>query len=472
MRQNAYLLIPFFLAGCAVGPDYQRPPAPVPASYKELRASDGSLWKPAQPRDEVPRGPWWQAFGDPELNRLEEAVSISNLNLRIAEAQYRQAQALAQGAQAAWWPTLAANLSESRSRSSSSPASNTVSTSNNSSVRSSYTLTANAAWEADIWGRIQRSVEAGQANAQASAADLEGVRLSIQASLAQNYFLLRIADEQQRLYQATVAAYQKSLQLVKNQHAVGVASLADVMQATTQLKTAQAQGIDLGVQRAQLEHAIALLLGKAPADFSLPPAPLTASLPAIPVGLPSTLLERRPDIAAAERRAAAANAQIGVAKAAWFPALTLTASSGFQSSTLANWFSAPNRLWSIGPALAETLFDGGKRQAASDQANAAYDASVASYRQTVLGGLLEVEDNLATLRILDEEAKVQDEAVQAARKSLHLTTQQYQAGTVSYLNVVNVQTTALNNERTATTLLGRRLTASVLLVKALGGGWE
>jgi NodT family efflux transporter outer membrane factor (OMF) lipoprotein len=475
-------LLLLLLAGCAVGPDYVRPEQPLPTAYKELRNADGSQWKTAEPRDHLPRGKWWTAFGDPLLNQLEEDIASANLNLQVAEAQYRQAEALARGARAAWLPTVSGTVTETRNRTVSSTS---TSNSANSSgvpvttangIRTNRNLSFNASWEADVWGRIERSVEAGDASLAASAADLENVRLSLQATLAQNYLLLRITDEQQRLYDATVAAYRQSLEMVKNQKAAGVVSQAEVMQATTQLKTAEAQGIDLGVQRAQLEHAIALLLGKAPADFSIPvaatPANVALKLPNIPVGLPSELLERRPDIAAAERRAAAANAQIGVAKAAFFPALTLSASTGFQSSSLANWFTLPNRVWAIGPSLAATLFDGGKRSAATDQASAGFDASAATYRQTILGGLQEVEDNLASLRILEEEAKVLEEAVEAARQSVKLTTLQYQAGTVSYLNVITVQTTALNNERTAATLFGRQLTASVGLVKALGGGWQ
>jgi NodT family efflux transporter outer membrane factor (OMF) lipoprotein len=471
-------LIPLLLAGCTVGPDYVRPEQPLPTAYKELRNADGSQWKTAEPRDHLPRGPWWTAFGDPLLDQFEEGIASANLNLQVAEAQYRQAEAVARSTRAAWLPTLSGTVTETRNRTVSSTTTNSsgvpVTTANG--IRTNRNLSFNASWEADVWGRIERSVEAGDAGLAASAADLENVRLSLQATLAQNYLLLRVTDEQQRLYDATVAAYRQSLAMVQSQKAAGVVSQAEVMQATTQLKTAEAQGIDLGVQRAQLEHAIALLLGKAPAEFSIPvatsPASASLKLPNIPVGLPSELLERRPDIAAAERRAAAANAQIGVAKAAFFPALTLSASTGFQSSSLTNWFTLPNRVWAIGPSLAATLFDGGKRSAATDQASAGFDASAATYRQTILGGLQEVEDNLASLRILEEEAKVQAEAVEAARQSVKLTTLQYQAGTVSYLNVITVQTTALNNERTAATLFGRQLTASVGLVKALGGGWQ
>jgi NodT family efflux transporter outer membrane factor (OMF) lipoprotein len=309
------------------------------------------------------------------------------------------------------------------------------------------------------------------AGVQASAADLEAVRLSAQAELAFNYFQLRALDAQRRLLDDSVAAFQKSLALTRNRYAAGVAGKVDVVQAETQLKSTQAQAIDIGVQRAQLEHAIATLVGKPPAEFALARVPLNVAMPPMPMGLPSELLERRPDIAAAERRVAAANAQIGVAEAAFFPSLTLSASAGFQGSSYARWLTAPSRFWSVGPALAQSIFDAGSRRALSDQAIAAYDATAAAYRQTVLGGFQEVEDNLAALHILEQEAGVQQEAVYAARQSLELTLNQYKAGTVSYLNVVTVQTAWLANERTAVGILGRRLTAAVTLVKALGGGW-
>jgi NodT family efflux transporter outer membrane factor (OMF) lipoprotein len=315
-------------------------------------------------------------------------------------------------------------------------------------------------------------VEAARASAQASAADLEGVRLSVQASLAQNYFLVRALDRQKQLLDATVKAYERSFELTTNQYASGVVSKADVLQAETQLKTAQAQAIDVGVQRAQAEHAIALLVGKPASDLSMPVAPLDTVPPPIPSGVPSELLERRPDIAGAERRVAAANAQIGVAKAAYFPTITLTGSIGYQSTDISNWLTWPSRFWSVGPAIAQTLFDGGLRGALNDQARAVYDANVASYRQTVLTGFQEVEDNLSTLRILEQEALAQDEAVKAARKSVEFALNQYKQGTASYLTVNVAQAAALNNERTAVNILARRMTASVLLIKALGGGWE
>jgi NodT family efflux transporter outer membrane factor (OMF) lipoprotein len=335
-----------------------------------------------------------------------------------------------------------------------------------------YTLPFDLSWEADVWGKIRRSVQASSDTAQASEADLAAARLLAQAELAQDYFLLRIQDAQKGLFASTVASFQKALDLTRNRYASGVAAQADVLLAETQLKTAKAQAIDLDVQRAQLEHAIALLIGKPASVFSLPAAPLAAVFPQIPAGLPSQLLERRPDIASAERHMAAANEQIGIAKAAYYPNIQFSASAGLEALSLANWFTWPSRFWAVGSALSETLFDGGLRGAQSDQAKAAYDGTVASYRQTVLTGFQEVEDNLAALRILGAEAQAQDDAVKASRDSLAVTLNQYRAGTVSYINVTVAQSTALANESTATGILGRRLTASVLLIKALGGGWD
>ena len=458
------LAVPLALLGaCAVGPDYVRPPVETPAAFKES-------WKQAEPRDHEDRGKWWEVFNDPLLNSLQEQVSISNQTLARAEAQFRQAAALLDSARAATTPSLMGGVSTTRSRASSTaqPSATPVSR----GVVPSHNLPFNATWEADLWGRIGRTVEANAAGAQASAADLEAARLSAQAQLAQNYFQLRALDAQQLLLEDAVSAYDKSLQLTQNRYAAGVVAKADVVQAQTQLKTTQAQAIDIGVQRAQLEHSVALLVGKPASNFTIPRAPLTAMPPPIPPALPSTLLERRPDIAAAERRMAAANAQIGVAKAAYFPVLTLSAAAGFQSASMADWLTVPSRFWSIGPVIALSLFDGGLRRAATDQAIAVYDANVAAYRQTVLTGFQEVEDNLAALRILEQEARVQKEAVKAARLSVELTTNQYKAGIVSYLNVIAVQATALGNERTSVDILNRRLAASVLLVKALGGGWN
>lgn len=458
MKPNAPLLLLMLLSACAAGPDYVKPPVEVPTAFKESAG-----WKLAEPRDQEIHDKWWEIYQDPLLNSLEEQVSISNQNLAQAEARYRQASALVQSARASYYPTVTGDVSTTRGNRGGSVITGTG---------ENHSLSVSANWEIDLWGRVRRTVEANQANAQASAADLEATRLSTQAQLAQTYFQLRTVDAQQDLFERTITDYQKSLQLTQNQYAAGVAANANVVQAQAQLKTTQAQLVDLGVQRAQLEHAIALLVGKPASSFSIVHAPLTTAVPALPVDVPSSLLERRPDIAAAERRAAAANAQIGIAKTAYFPNLTLAATGGFQSSSFANWLTLPNRFWSVGPALAMTLFDGGARRAQTDQAIAAYDASVAAYRQTVLTGFQEVEDNLAALRLLEQEAQLQDEALQASRKSVELSMNQYRAGIVSYLSVITVQTTALGNERAALDIANRRLTASVLLIKALGGGWQ
>lgn len=463
IRSAAGLLGLAMLAGCAVGPDYRRPEVGLSSAYKETAG-----WKLADPRDEAGRGRWWEVFADPQLGALLEQVEVSNQNVLAAEARFRQALAVAAASRAAFFPTLDANASIVRSRSPTGVLGGTTA----GRVINNRSASLSSAWEADLWGRVRRGAESSAASAQASAADLAAARLSAQAELASNYFQLRILDAQKQLLDDTVAAFDKSLELTRNRYAAGVAAKVDLVQAETQLKSTRAQSIDTGVQRAQLEHAIAILIGKPPAAFSIAPVPLGVSMPRIPVGLPSELLERRPDVASAERHVAAANAQIGVAKAAYFPLLTLSAAGGFRSSDASQWFTVPSRFWSIGPAIAQSLFDAGLRRAQTAQAVAAYDATVADYRQTVLEGIQEVEDNLAALRILEEEAGVQEEAVSAGRESVALTLNQYKAGTVSYLNVVTVQTTQLNNERTAAGILGRRLVAAVTLIKALGGGWS
>ena len=460
----AALMVATLSACMVVGPDYVRPTAITPDAYKEI---DG--WKVAQPKDDVIRGSWWEMFGDPQLNALEPQVSISNQNLAVAEAQYRQAQALVRQARAAYFPT--ATIGIGANRSSASTTTGTGSAPRRTAV-SDYSLPFDVSWELDVWGRIRRTVESNQANAQASAADIESARLSAQAALAQDYFQLRTLDAQKQLLDATVAAFQKSLDLTKNQYASGVVSSADVLQAETQLKTTQAQAIDVGVARAQTEHAIAVLIGQAASTFSLPAMPLTATPPAIPVGVPSELLERRPDIAATERLVASANAQIGVAEAAFYPSVTLSASLGLESSSLGKLFTAASRFWSVGASISQTVFDGGLRRAQTDFARAAYDATVATYRQTVLTAFQGVEDNLAALRILEDENRAQDEAVKAAQQSLSVITNQYKAGTVSYLNVLIAQETVLSNELTAILIRGRRMSSAVLLIQALGGGWN
>lgn len=470
MRLNALtraaLAAAALLAGCSVGPDYVRPAVETPLAYKEA-----GEWKQAEPRDDADRGRWWEVYNDPLLNQLQDQVDISNQNLAKAEAQFRQALALVQSARAGYYPSVTGGVSIARSRASATTGAQASATPTSRGGVTNYDLPFQASWAPDVWGNISRALEASAAGAQASAGDLAAARLSAHAALAQSYFQLRALDAQQLLLEETVAAYGKSLKLVQNQYAAGIVAKADVVTAQTQITTARAQAIDIGAQRAPLEHAIALLAGKPPSELSIARAPLAATVPPVPVGLPSELLERRPDIAAAERRMAQANAQIGVARAAYFPALTLSASAGYQSATMADWLTAPSRFWSLGPAIVQSLFDGGLRRAQTAQAIAAYDASVAAYRQTVLTGFQQVEDNLAALRILEQEAQVQGDAVKSAEQALALALNQYKAGTANYLNVVVAQTTALANQRTAVDILGRRMSASVQLVTALGGGW-
>ena len=465
--RQACLLGVGLLCACTVGPDYVRPGVEAPAAYKE-QGTAMQTWKLARPADGTSRGKWWEIFNDPELNALEEQVNISNQNLIAAEAQFRQARALVRFARAGYFPTATGGASVIRSRQSATLGQRPVA----QGPLTDYTLPLDLSWELDVWGRVRRTVEANEASAQASAADLEAVRLALQAELVSDYFELRGLDAERQLLENTISAYQRALEVTTNRYNAGVVSKADVAQAETQLKMTQAQAIDLGVQRAQLEHAIALLVNKPPSEFSLRLAPLTAVPPPVPVGVPSALLERRPDIAAAERLVAAANAQIGVAEAAYFPTITLSAAAGFETTRLADWFIWPSRFWSLGSTVAATLFDGGARKALSDQAVAAYDQTVATYRGTVLTAFQEVEDNLAALRILAEEAGVQEGAVKAAQHSVELTKNRYLAGVVSYLDVVTAQTVALSNQRSAVDIARRRMTASVLLVKALGGGWS
>ena len=454
------LVVLLITSGCSVGPDYKRPDAPVPSSFKELKG-----WREALPRDQEIKTNWWEAFGDSTLNSLAEQVNVSNQSIALAESQYRQAQALVQLARANYFPTVAAGAAYIHTLP--GPTSAGYSTVDQNQVSLS------AAWEVDLWGKVRRQVESSTATAEASFADLQAMRLSMQTELALNYFQLRNLDAQKKNLEEAVEAYGKALELTQNRYKAGVAAKADVAAAQTQLKTTQAQAIDVGVQRAQLEHAIAILTGKPPADFSLPSVTFVPPQIKIPVGIPSDLLERRPDIASAERKMAAANAQIGVAKAAYYPSISLSGSLGYASAELATLFTSPSFFWAIGPmALAATLFDAGARKAQTEQAIAAYDGTVAFYRQTVLAGFQDVEDNLAALRILDEEAQMQDQAVNYAHESLTLTTNQYRAGIVSYLNVVTAQTIALTNEKTAISISGQRLSAAVLLVKALGGGWS
>jgi NodT family efflux transporter outer membrane factor (OMF) lipoprotein len=446
------------LAACNVGPDYVRPSAVVTPTYKE-----SGEWKTATPVDQFPHGEWWRIYGDADLDRLEADATQANQTIAIAEANYREAKTLVDQARAGLFPAVGLGVAASRGNNTS------VTT---SSVRNSTSASVDATWEVDLWGHVRRAVEASEANATASAADLESARLSIQAQLAIAYFTLRITDSGQRLLDRTVDADQQTLNLTTNRYNAGVAARADVVQAQAQLKSAQAQAVDNHATRAQFEHAIAVLTGRAPAQYSLAVANDLPVPSDVPPGVPSQLLERRPDIAAAERRMAAANAQIGVATAAFYPTISLSASGGVASSDLSHLLSLSNRFWSIGANLAQPLFDAGLRRAQRDQTIAQYDAAVANYRQTVLGGFQEVEDNLSTLAVLKDEATIQSEAVDAARLALELVTNQYKAGIVDYLNVAAAQTVLFNNERTLVILRGRQWQANVTLVKALGGGWS
>jgi NodT family efflux transporter outer membrane factor (OMF) lipoprotein len=457
-------LLPLLLAGCEVGPHYARPNVPAPPAYKELPPE----WTTAQPSDAVARGKWWEIFQDSKLNQLEEQINVSNQNLKAAQAQYVQARALVRQNRADYFPTVTTGLSATRDHQSQ----NRPLFSQSSSTYTDIVLPVSASYEADVWGRVRRTVEASRAEAQATAADLESVNLSLHAELAADYFQLCELDAEEQLLVSTVSAYEQALALTQNRFKGGVASEVDVAQAQTQLETTRAQAIDVGVQRAQDEHAIAVLVGQPASTFSVASSPLTLTPPIIPAGMPSELLQRRPDVAAAERRVAAANANIGVAKAAYFPNLSLTASGGFESNTITNLLSGPSGFLLAGASAMETVFDAGRRHAVSDQAQAAYDQSVANYRETVLTSFQDAEDNLAALRILQEEAKTQQAAVAAARRSLNLSLNRYKGGVTTYLEVTTAQALALSDERAAVQILGRRMTASVLLVRALGGGWD
>ncbi|MBM3111266.1 efflux transporter outer membrane subunit [Pseudomonas sp. P66] len=454
------------LSACTLSPDYQRPEAAAPVAFKHAAG-----WTQANPSDALARGAWWELYGDAQLNGLVEQLNAANQTVAQYEAQYRQAQALVRSSRGALFPSL--DLKAGKTRSSQGTGSSSSSLSNNSSgIRDTYSTTLGVSWEADLWGKLRDGLAANEASAQASLADMAAIRLSLQSELVQNYLQLRVMDEQKRLLEATVQAYQRSLTMTENQYRAGVSGKDAVAQAQTQLKSTQADLIDLVWQRAQLENAIAVLLGKAPADFALADSKDIPALPQVPVALPSQLLERRPDIASAERKVMSANASIGVARAAYFPDLTLSMSGGYSSSSFSDWISLPNRFWSVGPQLAMTLFDGGQRSAEVDRTEAVYDQTVAQYRQAVLDGFKEVENYLVQLDVYEDEAAVRGEALDAARESLRLTSNQYKAGLIAYLDVVNVQTTALSNERSVLTLLQSRLVASVQLIAALGGGWD
>jgi NodT family efflux transporter outer membrane factor (OMF) lipoprotein len=454
-------LLASLLAGCAAGPAYRRPDVPV-AAYKEAVALPA--WKVAEPAAPDPQGRWWLAYGDARLSELVEEAGRANDGIRISEARYRQAQALADAARAGLFPFLDVAGSARRGTGNGTGGTGAVATSRHIGL--------DAGWEADVWGRVRQQAESGRLASDAAAADLAAARLAVQAAVAQLYFQVRIADALQSLLDDTAQAYERSLQLTQQRLHFGVATPADVAQAQAQLKSTQALAVDNKVQRGQLEHALAVLLGRAPATFALAPvAYAPARVPVVPAGLPSSLLERRPDVAAAERRVASANAAVGAAQAAYFPDLTLSASGGFQSTQGAQWLTVPNRVWALGPSLAVALFDGGARRAQTANAIAVYDATVAGYRQTVLDSVREVEDALVLLAGLEQESDLLDAAVRAARESERQMLVRYQGGTVDYLSVVTVQATTLAAERSALAAQGRRLAASVGLIKALGGGW-
>lgn len=457
------------LSSCTVGPNYKRPQVPVAPTFTEAPPqafTESKGWKQAQPADETLRAKWWELFGNQELNSLEEEIDPSNQTLKAAEAQYREARSLIELNRAGLFPTI-----------STAPGISTNRVSSNSPTGSrpaygAYTLPIDINYELDAWGRVHRSVTAAREEAQASAADLETVRLSLHAELALDYFELRSMDLQKKLLDETMAAYQRALQLTQNRYTGGLSSAAEVAQARTQLETARSQDIGVGVERASYEHAIAVLMGHPPEGFQLEPLPRAMQPPVIPTGIPSQLLERRPDIASAERRAAEANEQIGIARAAYFPTLLLTATGGFLGGSPVNWLGWPSRFWAVGPQLLETVFDAGRRHAQSESALAAYDQAVANYRQSALTAFQQVEDNLATLRVLEEQAAAQRVAVEAAQQSLALALNRYKGGLVTYLEVVSAQSIALQNEASEVDILRRRMDASVLLIKALGGGWD
>jgi NodT family efflux transporter outer membrane factor (OMF) lipoprotein len=456
-------------SACSVGPRYKKPAAPVAPAFKEPPPAS---WKTATPQDGTLRGNWWEIFGDPQLNDLEVQVNISNQNIAAAEAQFRGARAAIRAARSGLFPTLTVTGSATRTGSGGNRsvlgAGNTV----RSGGGTFYALPFDFSYELDVWGRVRKTIEAAVDTAQATAADVETIRLSTHAELALDYFELRGLDEQKQLFDQTVAGFDQALQLTTNRFNQGVASAVDVEQARTQLETARAQAIDLDVQRAQFEHAIAIFTGKPPAELTLARGGINGEPPVIPVALPSELLERRPDIAAAERRVASSNAQIGVAKAAYFPTVSLSATGGFESSAIASLLSWPSRFWSIGPAFSEILFDAGRRRALVGEAEAAYDANVAVYRQDVLTAFQDVEDNLAALRILSDEATQENIAVESSQRSLDLSLTRYTGGIAIYTEVITAQNALLANQRTAIGIRARRMTASVLLVKALGGGWD
>ena len=468
------ILWAMLLPGCMLGPKYTRPSAPMTPAYKEpppASFKESDQWKTAQPTADKLRGNWWEIFGDPQLNALQEQVAPGNLSLKAAESRFLAARTQVKYNRAALFPTISVAPTIASIRDSPNSPYFPIGSRGIGSA-SEFLLPFDLSYEVDLWGRIRRSVAAAGEEAQATAADLQTLSLSIHAELAVDYFELRSADAQARLLDATVRAYAEMVQLTVDLFRGGAAPETDVVQAQTQLDTARVQYTDIFVSRAQYEHAIAILIGKPPAEFSLPPSPLEAKPPVIPVGVPSQLLESRPDVAASERRMAEANEQIGIARAAYFPTLTLGATAGFEGNSITNWLTWPSRFWAVGPTMAETLFDAGRRRATSDSARASYDATVADYREIVLTAFRDVEDNLVALRVLETEAKQQNDAVIEARRSVELFRTRYEGGVDPYLEVVTAQTVELFNERNAIDIMRRRMDASVLLIKGLGGGWD
>ena len=479
-RTISYLVVATcFLGGCSVGPKYHTPTTDNPAAYKELTPADypnTDGWKVAQPKDDTLRGKWWEIFNDPELNALEEKVNVSNQGIAAAAANFFAARALVKEARSQLFPTVSTNPSITVQRPSSNlkagGSSSSGAGSSSTGTFADYSLPFDATWQPDLFGRIRNTISSAAYAAQASAADLENTRLTIQADVAVDYFQLRGQDALKQLLDSTVDAFKDSLELTKAQYETGIGTDEAVAQAETQLESTEAQDAALGIQRAQFEHAIAMLTGQPASTFSIPIEPLKSSPPAIPFGVPSQLLERRPDIAAAERLVAQANAQIGVARTAYFPTVTLSAAAGLESSSIATWFTWPSRFFSLGPAASEIIFDAGLRRATVEQFRAQYDQAVANYRQAVLTAFQQVEDNLASLRILSNEIEYQDTAVKSAERSLVLADDRYRLGIDPYLNVITAQTSLLSNRETAVNLRIQQMTASGGLIEALGGGWD
>ncbi|WP_229412320.1 efflux transporter outer membrane subunit [Massilia sp. Root1485] len=460
------LLAAAVLSGCALAPTYERPATPQPAAFKELQDSASAGWAPAAPADALDRGPWWTLFNDPVLDGLARQVEVSNQNVAAAVAAYSQARALVAQQRAALFPTVTLTGGANRNGNGGGNDNNNGRTSN------SFRLNIGSSWEPDVWGRLRAGISAAQANAQASAADLASARLSAQGELAADYFSLRSVDAQRALLATTIEGYQRVLKITQNRFDVGIVPHSDVYQAQTQLASAQSDDLTLARQRAQLEHAIAVLVGKAPADFALAPAPWTVTVPDVPVGVPSTLLERRPDIAASERAVAAATAQIGLVRAAYFPQIGLTASYGPSASAIGDLFKASSMAWALGLSATETIFNGGANRAAVQGADAAREQAVARYRQTVLDAFADVEDQLNATRVLAQQQELQRQASAAADKVEEQVLNRYKAGQVSYSEVVQAQVTALNARRALVQTQGNRQTTAVALIQSLGGGWH